>query len=72
MGSDADGLTPKQKLMLALPLVAAAVIVLVYFGLFANPLVIAAIFVLYVAVSLWNRRKFRRQEERGEAKGRSR
>lgn len=57
-------MTPKQKMMVALPVVAVFVMVLVYFGLFANPLVIAAIFVLYVVVSLWNRRKFNRQRER--------
>jgi len=56
-------LTPRQKLLLALPLVAVFVLVLVYFQLFANPLVIVAIFVLYVAVSLRNKRKFERQKE---------
>jgi Flp pilus assembly protein TadB len=48
---------------IVLPVVAGVVIVLVYFGLFANPLVILAIFVLYVAVSLRNKRKFRAQEQ---------
>ncbi|HZW85210.1 MAG TPA: hypothetical protein VFE91_04850 [Nitrososphaerales archaeon] len=56
-------MTPRQKLLLALPLVAVFVLVLVYFQLFANPLVIVAIFVLYVAVSLRNKRKFERQKE---------
>jgi len=59
-------LTPKQKLIIALPIIAVLVIILVYFQLFANPLVIVAIFVLYVAVSLWNRRKFNRQKEEAE------
>ncbi len=54
-------MTPRQKLILALPLIAAAVIVLVYFRLFSSPLVILTIFVLYVVVSLANRRKFRKQ-----------
>ncbi|HYC27113.1 MAG TPA: hypothetical protein VEB67_03730 [Nitrososphaerales archaeon] len=56
-------MTPKQKLMVVIPLIAAAVLVLVYFQLFANPLTIAVIFVLYVAVSLRNRRKFKRAEK---------
>jgi Flp pilus assembly protein TadB len=55
-------MNPKQKLMVVIPVIAALVIVLIYFGLFANPLVIAAIFVLYVAVSLRNKRKFKKQQ----------
>ncbi len=55
-------MTPRTKLLLALPVIAAFVIVLVYFQLFASPVVIALIFVLYVAVSLRNRRKFNRQQ----------
>jgi len=47
--------------MVTLPAIAALVIILVYFGLFTNPIVILVIFVLYVAVSIRNRRKFRRQ-----------
>lgn len=54
-------MTPRNKLLLALPLVAAAVVVLAYYQLFTSPIVIALIFVLYVAVSLRNRRKFSRQ-----------
>ena len=54
----------RTKLLLALPLIAAFVILLVYFKLFTSPVAIAIIFVLYVAVSLWNRRKFRKQEEK--------
>jgi Flp pilus assembly protein TadB len=54
-------LTPRQKLIVVLPVIAGLVIVLIYFGLFANPVVILLIFVLYVAVSLRNRRKFRSQ-----------
>lgn len=53
----------RRKLLLALPIVAAFVLVLVYFQLFTNPLVIVVIFVLYVAVSLRNKRKFNRQQE---------
>ena len=55
-------MSPRAKLLLALPIVAAFVIVLVYFQFFASPVVIAIIFVLYVAVSLRNRRKFNRQQ----------
>ncbi|MDG6953184.1 MAG: hypothetical protein JRN16_05500 [Nitrososphaerota archaeon] len=55
-------MSPRAKLLLSLPVIAAAVIVLVYFRLFASPVVIAVIFILYVVVSLRNRRKFRKQE----------
>jgi DMSO/TMAO reductase YedYZ heme-binding membrane subunit len=41
--------------------IAAIVILLVYFQLFSSPVVIAVIFVAYVAVSLRNRRKFNKQ-----------
>ena len=54
-------MTPKQTLYLALPLVALVVLLLTYFRLFSSPLVIAILVVLYVAVSLRNRRKFARQ-----------
>ena len=60
-------LTPKRKLIIALPIIAALVIVLVYFQLFASPVIIAFIFVAYVAVSLRNRRRFNRQREGAEA-----
>jgi len=61
-------LTPRTKLFLILPVIAVLVIVLVYFQLFSSPVVIAVIFVAYVAVSLRNRRKFAKQrEESGEA-----
>ena len=64
-------MTPRAKLMAVLPIIAAVVIILVYFRLFSSPIVIAMIFVAYVAVSLWNRRKFNRQRERakGSSKG---
>ncbi len=55
-------MTPRTKLLLILPLIAALVIVLVYYQLFASPVVIAIIFVAYVIVSLRNRRKFERQK----------
>jgi Flp pilus assembly protein TadB len=55
-------LKPRTKLLLALPIIAAAVLVLLYFRLFASPLVIAVIFVLYVVVSLRNKRKFNREK----------
>ncbi len=44
---------------LALPLITLIVLLLTYFGLFSSPLVIAILLVLYVVVSLSNRRKFR-------------
>lgn len=56
-------MTPRQKLMLALPIIALSVIILVYFRLFTSPLVVVTIFVLYVVVSLMNRRKFRRERQ---------
>ena len=55
-------MTPRSKLLLILPVIAAFVIILVYFGLFSSPVVIAIIFVAYVVVSLLNKRKFNRQE----------
>jgi len=55
-------LKSRTKLLLALPIIAAFVLVLVYFQLFASPVAIAVIFVLYVAVSIRNRRKFKKQE----------
>jgi ABC-type nitrate/sulfonate/bicarbonate transport system permease component len=54
-------MTPRSKLLLVLPVIAALVILLVYFGLFSSPVVIAIIFVAYVVVSLLNKRKFNRQ-----------
>jgi Flp pilus assembly protein TadB len=57
-----EGLTPRTKLLLALPVIAALVIALVYFRLFSSPVVIAFIFVAYVAISLRNKRKFNRQQ----------
>jgi len=56
-------LTPRSKLLLSLPIIAACVILLVYFQLFSSPIIIAVIFVAYVAVSLRNRRKFNRQRD---------
>ena len=57
-------MTPRAKLIVVLPVIAALVIVLVYFQLFSSPVVIAVIFVAYVAVSLLNKRKFNRQKAR--------
>ncbi len=64
-------MTPRTKILLTLPLIAVLVIVLVYFQLFASPVVIAIIFVAYVVVSLRNRRKFERQkvQKQGPKKG---
>lgn len=55
-----------MKLAIALPAIAALVIVLVYFQLFSSPVVIAVIFVAYIVVSLRNRKKFDRQKEQGK------
>lgn len=55
----------RTKLLLALPVIAAFVLVLVYFQLFTSPVAIAVIFVLYVAVSIRNRHKFKRQQASG-------
>jgi len=57
-------LTPRTKLILALPIIAAFVIALVYFQLFSSPVIIAIIFVAWLAVSLLNRRKFAGQKAR--------
>jgi len=65
-----DVLTPREKLIVVLPLIAGLVIVLVYFRLFANPLVIAVIFVLWVAVSLRNKRKFDKERDAKPSPGR--
>ena len=56
-------MTPRSKLILALPVIAAFVIILVYFQLFSSPVIIAVIFVAHVVVSLLNKRKFNRQKE---------
>jgi Flp pilus assembly protein TadB len=56
-------LKPRTKLLLSLPIIAAVVLVLLYYRLFASPLVIAVIFVLYVAVSLRNKRKFSKEKD---------
>ena len=57
-------MTPRTKLILVLPFIAAFVIVLVYFQLFSSPVIIAIIFVAWLAVSLINRRKFANQRAR--------
>jgi len=54
-------MSPRTKLILILPVIAVLVIILVYFQLFTSPIVIAVIFIAYVAVSLWNRNKFNKQ-----------
>ena len=64
-------MTPRAKLMLALPIIAVFVLVLVYFQLFSSPIVIAVIFAAWVAVSLTNRRKFNRQKEQKKASSKS-
>lgn len=57
-------MTPRTKLILVLPIIAAFVIVLVYFQLFSSPVIIAIIFVAWLVVSLLNRRKFSEQRAR--------
>ena len=57
-------MTPRTKLLLALPFIAAFVLILVYFQLFTSPIAIAIKFVLYVEVSLRNRRKFEKQRSK--------
>jgi Flp pilus assembly protein TadB len=64
MSGPKPSLNSRTKLLLALPVIAVFVLILVYFQLFASPVAIAVIFVLYVAVSIRNRRKFNRQEKR--------
>ncbi len=64
-------MSPRTKLLISLPIIAAAVLVLVYFQLFSSPVVIAVIFVAYVVVSLMNRRKFNKQKARKQAGGRA-
>lgn len=55
-------MTPRTKLLIALPVIAVIVLLMAYFQLFASPVPIVVILVLYVLVSLRNRRKFNRQE----------
>jgi hypothetical protein len=54
-------LTPRTKLLLALPLIAALVFVLAYFQLFASPILIVFILAVYVVVSFRNKKKFGKQ-----------
>ena len=58
-------MTPRTKLLLALPFIAVFVLILVYFQLFTSPVAVAIIFVAYVIVSLMNRRKFNKQKAGG-------
>lgn len=60
-------MTPRTKVLLALPVIAAFVILLAYFQLFSSPVIIAIIFVAWVVVSLLNRRKFNRQKEQKQS-----
>jgi len=59
-------MTPRTKIILILPVIAALVIVMVYFQLFSSPIVIAIIFIAYVVISIRNRRKFNRQKAKSE------
>ena len=56
-------MTPKQKMIIVVPVVAALVIGFVYFGLFTNPYVILAVFIAWLAITLRNKRKFDRQKK---------
>lgn len=58
-------MTPRTRLLLAIPVIVVAVLVLAYFRLFTSPVAIAIIFALWLVVSVWNRRKFakRKREE---------
>jgi ABC-type dipeptide/oligopeptide/nickel transport system permease subunit len=57
-------LIPRTKLLLSLPVIAAFVILLVYFQLFSSPIIIAIVFVAWLVVSLRNRKKFADQRAR--------
>ena len=59
-------MTPRTKIIMILPVIAALVIVMVYFQLFSSPIVIAIIFIAYVAISIRNRRKFDRQKTKSD------
>lgn len=50
-------------MLLALPLVALFVLLLAYYRLFTSPVVVGLIIILYVAVSLRNRRKFKNKPQ---------
>lgn len=56
-------MTPKRAVFVALPFIAVVVALLTYFRLFSSTVVILILLVLYVAVSLRNRRKFSKQKE---------
>ncbi len=51
-----------RALLIAIPAILVAVLLLTYLGFFSSVVPIVVIFVLYVVVSLFNRRKFKRQE----------
>lgn len=57
-------MTPRTRLLLAIPLIVVIVVALAYYRLFTSPVVIAVIFVLWIVVSLWNKRRFSRRSER--------
>ena len=49
-------------LLVAIPIIVAIVLILTYLGFFSSEVVIAVLVVLYVVVSLVNRRKFSKQQ----------
>jgi len=55
-------------LLVAIPVIVAAVLVLTFLGFFSSELVIAVLVVLYAVVSLANRRKFAKQKQKQEQK----
>lgn len=57
-------MTPRTKLFLVIPVIVVVVVALAYYRLFASPVVIAVIFVLWVIISLWNRKRFGNQKNK--------
>lgn len=50
---------------LALPVIAVAVLLMTYFRLFSSTVVIAVLVVLYVIISVRNRKKFSKRDKAG-------
>ncbi len=62
------GVNSRIALLIAVPVIVAAVIVLTVLGVFSSPVILAVIVVLWVVVSYSNRRRFGRQKEKGTEK----
>ncbi len=56
-------MSTNRALLIAIPVILAVVLLLTFLRVFSSYILIAVIFVLYVAVSLFNRRKFKKQAE---------